>query len=76
MVDFVCFEGEHLTESASDFILKSHGFQSCSSVDVGVDVGSCNNNGVKVIVAKLSGLSLGVIGISENSSIGVPFPHC
>ena len=76
VVDFVCFEGEYLTKSTPDLILKSHGFQSCSSIDVGIDVGSCNNNWVKVIVTKLSSLPLGIVSISKDSSIWIPFPHC
>lgn len=72
VVDFVCFQGENLAKSSSDFVLESHGFEGERSIDFGVDVGSGDDDWVEVVVSELSCLSGFVVGVSENSSVGVP----
>lgn len=72
VVDLVGLEGEDLAESASDFVLKGHCLKGSGSIDPGIHVCSSHNDGVEIVVSKLTGLSLGIVGISEDGSIGVP----
>jgi len=72
VINFIWFQGEDLAKSSSDLILQSHGFEGSCSVDLTIDMRSCYDNWVKVIVSELTSSSSSLIGVSKDSPVGVP----
>ncbi len=75
VVDLVGLEGKDFAESASDFVLEGHSLEGSGTIDARIDMGGSYNNGVEVVVSELSSLTLGIIGVSEDCSIGVPLTN-
>ena len=76
MINFELFQRKYLCQSASDFILKNHRFESFLTIDLFGLKSPGNDNWVKVVMAKLSGLKVWLsFSVAKNSSIGVPLSN-